>query len=224
MEAGMNPHPDDFDYLLDRALTSYTKAEPRSGLEQRVLHQVTAETPTDRAIDRKWTRFRWAGLVVAASAAGTLAAILFYPQPRPRTVTLSQNPLHQNSPKPVPASPIASLTSMPVRVRHRQSLGRAVPTEPSVALLDPTTQEKLLARFVSAHRSEALAVAKAQAALDQPIAVRPLDVHPIHIQPIPVQPIQVSAIQLQPISSKPIVIDPIQTASLQPSQLHPASF
>lgn len=206
-------NPDDFDHLLDRALTTYTEAEPRLGLEQRILHQATAKTSSGRAIDRKWTRIKWAWLATAA-AAGTLAAILFYPQPRPRTVILSQNPLNQDSPKTVPGSPIASPTSMPVRVRHRQSLGRTVPTEPSVALLDPTTQEKLLARFVSAHRGEALTVAKAQAALDQPIAVRPLDVHPIHVQPIPVQPI----------SSKPIVIDPIQTASLQPSQLHPASF
>ena len=219
----MNPHPDDFDHLLDRALTSYTEAEPRSGLEQRILHQVAAETSLSQATDRKWARFKWAWLAVAA-VSGTLTAILFYPQPRPRTVILSQNPLNQNSPKPAPASPIASLTSMPIRVRHRRSLGRAVPTEPSVALLEPTTQEKLLAKFVSEHRGEALTVAKAQAALDQPIAVRPLDVHPIHVQPIPVQPIQVPAIQLQPISSKPIVIDPIQTASLQPSQLHPASF
>ena len=205
----MNHESDDFYALLEESLHTYANAEPRQGIEQRILNrtQAVAPAPASFALPHPFRQY-W-GWLATAAAAGALAAILIYPHliywhSRPSTVSLSQN-----STTPTPATPMTSTTSAPDRAKHRLSLRHPAPSEPAVALIEPTAQEMLLAHFVSAHRSEALSSAKAQAALDQPIALRPLDLQPI---------------QLQSISSEPIVIGPIQIDRLQSDYLHPASF
>lgn len=200
----MNPHPDDFDHLLDRALITYTEAEPRSGLEQRILHQVAAETSLSHATDRKWARFKWAWLAAAASAA-ILAAILIYPHAHLRSaISASTGPNPPAPNRPTSIAPHAEVQTPDTQHSstvhpdfHRVS--RPAPLEPvresDVARLELTPQERLFAQFVSTHRNEALTIAKIQAHLDRPIAVPALEVQPI---------------QLSPIADHPIVIAPLK--------------
>lgn len=199
----MNPPPDDFDALFEASLHTYANAEPRQGLEPRILNRTQAAAPAPASTSQPHPLQQYWGWLATAVAPGILAAILFYPHPRPSTVILSQNPINA-----VPATPSASPIVTPIRSPHHVSHRRTTLSEPDLASLAPTTQEKLLTQFVSAHRSEALSVAKAQAALDQPITVRPLAIQPIQAQPIQFQPIQ-----FQPISTEPILMGSIHIDS-----------
>jgi hypothetical protein len=212
----MNRQPDDFDALMEESLHTYANAEPRPDLEQSILNGIQAATTDPTSTSQAYPLRQYWGWLATAAAACTVAAILLYqhpaPQPRTGTIVPSKNPFNPVLTNPVPANPIGSPTLTPVRARHHVHLRRPTLSEPAAASLAPTPQEKLLAQFVSAHRNEALTVAKAQAALDQPITVRPLAIQPIHVQPI----------QFQPISSEPILVGSIQIDSLD--HAHPSSF
>jgi hypothetical protein len=209
MEAGMNPLPNDFDHLLDHALTTYTEAEPRLGLEQRILHQVAAKTSPDRAIDREWTGSRWAWLTVAISAA-MLATILIYPHARPSSANTAS--IGPNPPAPHRNTSIAPQTEVQTADTHRLSATHpdfhrvsrpalSEPTrEPDIAPLELTPQEKLLAQFVSTHRNEALTIARIQAHLDRPIAVPALEVQPIQLSPIADHPIVIAPLKMDSVA------------------------
>ncbi len=208
----MNPLPNDFDHLLDHALTTYTEAEPRLGLEQRILHQVAAKTSPDRAIDREWTGSRWAWLTVAISAA-MLATILIYPHARPssaNTASIGPNPPapHRNTsiaphteiePDQIQAVQRSSATHSDFRRVSRPTHSEPV-HEQDVARLELTPQEKLLAQFVSTHRNEALTIARMQAHLDRPIAVPALEVQPIQLSPIADHPIVIAPLKMDSVA------------------------
>ncbi|WP_058186068.1 hypothetical protein [Terracidiphilus gabretensis] len=171
--------PDDreLDHLLDTALSTY--AEPREGLEARVLANLSAR-PTRR----------WLPWIIALPIAACLLLLLtLYPR-HDRTEPVRQaqhNPTPQM--QPTPQSSTAQAALEPVRPpQPRTSIAHATRTAPApLPKLDvfPTpqplsSQERALIRYV-AHIPEPDRRALA-AAEDQPIA--PLAIAAIQIHPL----------------------------------------
>jgi len=204
----MNHEHEDFDSLLENSLQTYANAEPRPGLQERILARTVAQQPA-LSPHRRATPNLWGWL--AAGACAALVAVAVYPHfnrairisARRQPSSISSPPL--TSPAPM-ASVIPALTPAPTQKppSHRPAPPRAkaLPTQ-------PTSQEKLLAEFLSTHQKEALLLASAQAheqaSLDQPVAPKPIASTPIEIRPI----------QISSIPGRPIVIDPIQKDSTQ---------
>jgi hypothetical protein len=60
---------------LDEALSEYSAAEPRLGLEQRVLNRVHGE---EKARTRRWSLWKWMP-ALAAIAAAVIVGVAFRP-------------------------------------------------------------------------------------------------------------------------------------------------
>lgn len=74
------------DRWLDEALSQYSAAEPRLGLEQRVLNRVRAE---EQALAKRWNLWRWMP-ALAAIAAALVVAVAVRPLFEPRATQLAK--------------------------------------------------------------------------------------------------------------------------------------
>jgi len=143
------------DDLLDSALAQYAQAEPRAGLEGRLLARLRLEP--ERAA------FGWRWLPMAAAAAVVLAAVLYFSggrESRPPEVAVEPRPLVAPTvtaptvtPTPGPPAPLASRAGLRPRSAPRASIQAAAASSsvrreqfPSPAAL--SEQEQLLLRFV----------------------------------------------------------------------------
>src|SRR5690242_15687415 len=120
------------DELLERALATYAGAEPRPGLEQRVIARVFSEPARPRF---RWLRWAWA----VPALAGAVVAVLSIPR----------TPAPPQAPRPPAAVvPVASAAPVPARPaihrRHRaaQPKPRLFPTPSPL-----TAEERLLVAF-----------------------------------------------------------------------------
>jgi len=155
----------DIDRWLDEGLSRYADAEPRPGLESRVLARLGAEQPAPRTIS--W----WALAFGTAALAGLLLLWLrpaLEPAPAPGmrwTAQLPPVPLSlQHTPSPTAA--VRSERPRSVRVAlARQSAEAEQESFPSPSPL--TEQEKMLARFVENFPQKAALGAQTQAELYQ---------------------------------------------------------
>ena len=154
---------DDLDDLIDGALSTYSSAEPLSGLEQRVLNGVRA---AERSRKRRWW---WAALALAAPA---VAAILFLtparkPTPVPVAVTTPPRahvePAGPAEPRPAPA----------VRTR-RTGRPRVLPRKPTFPTPSPLTREERLLVELAASRPQLLMARP----MDE-IEIKPLEIAPL---------------------------------------------
>ncbi len=160
------------DQWLDQALTDYGHAEPRTGLEIRVLANLAAE----KAGTTTRTIWPWA----FASAAVTLTVfVAFWSWPSTQKPRTSTNPANNNTvlqqKEPTVTAGSGVQVSAPAAVKRgkRQQLAKAPELEkaprlsqfPSVREL--STQEQLLVRYAREFPKQALEVAQAQAAAEQ---------------------------------------------------------
>jgi hypothetical protein len=157
------------DRWLDAALKQYGEAQPRAGLENRVLASLEAERERRRS-SLWWWRPAAAAVTIGLLAGGTW---LLRRSPDVTGITISnQATVIPNSRQP--ESPIASsvgsraIAQMPVRRRaenHIDPRASAPRLEQFPAPAPLSEQEEMLAQYVREHRREATVVARARAEL-----------------------------------------------------------
>jgi len=176
-----NGMQDEIDRELDAALTKYA-AEPRTGLEERVL----ANLRTERARVPARARWHWS-LTAAATAIVIVALTLALRSGRtPHPVVAN----HPSSITPGPALSPAQIVSNPRparRVKPRRShplvatAGRAELGPPKLDQFPSpqplNEQERALARYVSEFPQEATLIARAQEEYEKEIQQKMKDTH-----------------------------------------------
>lgn len=163
-----NEPRDALDRLLDEGLASYAAEEPRTGLEQRVLHRVRAEGARPR-----WLFLRWA--LPAAALACVVAGVMLRTQPAPapeRQVASQIPPPEVPAAVPAPEEPAAPPRQRPAR-----------PSLPKLAVFPTpmplTPEERALTRVVVSAPEE-----NTDAAGDSPQGIEPIEVDKIEIPPL----------------------------------------
>lgn len=184
------------DKLLNASMVRRQGAEPRAGLEGRILERVhtAAECTSRKAL--------W--IAGAATAAALVMAVAVYVarQPQSPVVRTSQavNTVPSPSPErsmaansePVPKSGNAETPVQPTRIAKREAgLQQRVaahrwPSQfPTPAPLSP--EEKALVRYVQETPPKVLAASLFEKQfLDQPVEIKPLKIAPLEIQPLSV--------------------------------------
>jgi hypothetical protein len=114
---------DPLDELLDSALAQYSSAEPRPGLETRILAHVRHAGATTPSPGRNW-RWLWAG-AMAAAALVTLVLLAG----RHSRVPMPGNKVVQVPPAPVQVSP-SHQSGAPAIVTHVPKHGRKMAVSP----------------------------------------------------------------------------------------------
>lgn len=160
---------DDLDRTLDAALAKYASAEPREGLEERVLANL-------RAADRQSARSVWWNWRFAAITAFLLiAAALIWRWNQPMQTPATNHPsVLPSTVKQGPVEPDlahrdrdnAPPRSLPRRTARRQPQRETVATNPKLDVfpspLPLSEQEKILASYVSQYPRHAALVAEAR--------------------------------------------------------------
>lgn len=179
------------DGLLDSALARYAQAEPRPGLEGRLLARLRSE-PASAA-------FSWRWLPMAAAAAMVLAAVLYFagsresnrpqiatqPQPAVGTATIAQPESSQAS---APLGKGPSRATRPVARQASAQRAAAPPSSPRRGQF-PTpaalsAQEQALVRFVnqsSPRELQVLADKKQEGPIPN-LQVEPLEISPVAVE------------------------------------------
>lgn len=161
------------DDWLDAALTQYGQAEPRPGLESRVLANIRAER--EHLISRKW--HAWAALA-AVTAILLIGASAFLSKPKAGRVSAplakgNQSPLERKEPahRQEKEAPIQELAGRRIRSGVPRTRRQRVP-ESAAARLEQfpspeplSAQEIILARYVEQFPHDADLMARAQTEL-----------------------------------------------------------
>ncbi len=171
-----NGKQDELDRALDAALAKYA-AEPRAGLEERVLANLRAET--SRGVERAW--WRW-GVLAMVAAALLIAVVLSWRLDRP---THPATHVALTTPATQPARAEIAARGEPRGVgeqaghalrktqRHRSPdavIVAALPKLDQFPSPQPRSeQERALARYVSQFPQEAELIARAQAEYEKEI-------------------------------------------------------
>ena len=174
------------DKLLDAGLARYTSAEPRPGLENRILAGLRAQPQPSR-----WLDWRWAGALAAAAVAVLVLAVFFLRQPLPeppppavaRAPVPQPTPTAAPTPEPVQPPVITEVQPTPHPNAqasshfHRSPEGRLgagprLDTFPAPAPL--SEQERLLLLFTRQAPKEAVLMAQARNRPTEPLGVAPL--------------------------------------------------
>ncbi|HYX69350.1 MAG TPA: hypothetical protein VE825_09470 [Terriglobales bacterium] len=167
------------DEVLDKALANYSQAEPRMGLEGRVLARLE-EQKTARA--RTWWRWAWAPAAAALLIAGGLYLA------RPKTETPPPPSVAEKSAPPVIATapttqPPFAQTAAQIKPRVRPS-PRPRPALSAAAAKQPqfpapqalSRQDRLLLAYVRLQPQAAAQQAKAAGEPLAEIQIEPLDI------------------------------------------------
>lgn len=177
------PERDELDLLIDSALRDY--AEPRAGLEQRMLARVSGEA--ERPSPRRWI---WAALVAPVVAALILLAYFVPTPPHSHPEQMA------HAPAVVPTTPVAITPAAPESrnvgspshtPRRGKITNRALSESIARPKLDifPTPEtlspgEQALIRFAAqAPEADRKALVAAQQRVDEP-----LNISAIHIPPL----------------------------------------
>jgi hypothetical protein len=162
------------DALLEAALGERANAEPRAGLEERILSSVQARQEHRRAAVPQWA---WA-FAVGAVAAAVLAVFVFHhpavsrPPAPPTTAIQNAKPA-----KPAIAHPL--MARIPPPAANSKTVRLAV--FPAPRPLSP--QEKMLLAYVRKGRL-AQSTAESAQALDEDLKIPKLEVAALDIKPI----------------------------------------
>lgn len=176
------------DRLLDSALRGYSAAEPRPGLEQRVIASLRS-APEE-------SRFGWLSwAAVAAACLAVVAAVLIAYRPSPQPGIANKVP--QASVAAPPVAPVVSAeTQQPrrtVRPRPRTVAARsprAIPVQRPILSGPLSQEERALMAFVRVAPETAIAVAKQQSEPDRPATVSQVQVPRLEVQPVEVAPLE----------------------------------
>ena len=161
---------DELDQIVERGLRSYTDAEPRPGLEQRVINRVR-EAREARSL--KW--LRWA-IVVPVFASLLIIAITFWPK-------REHAPEFHGSPPPI-AKAVSGLPVIPklaeTIVRRPRSQRLPLPRGQQFPTPAPLTEQEraLLAFAIGTPRGQE-ALVSGEKRLSEP-----LEIAEIHIEPL----------------------------------------
>ena len=169
------------DELLDASLRRYASAEPRPGLEGRVLAGVRAR---QQAMRRRTAWFWVAGLASAAAMATLLVISLAHRQPAP-SPAIAKAPVTPSAPvvakavpatpRPVPHRPLRHVVPAAVDWRPQQ-----FPTPRPLS-----EQEKLLVAYVQALKaSPAASAPSAKQEVEPDLAIPPLSITALKIEPL----------------------------------------
>lgn len=162
---------DDLDRVLDAVLAKYAAVEPRSGLEERILANLSAERP--RHLNRSW--WHW-GLAGAAAALLVVGASLALRPTRPTHPVIANHPSVGIQAPSQPETQIAKETGNPphrpepVRVhtaiRHRSEPATVEAKNPRLEVFPSpqplSEQEKILASYVTNYPERAALLAEAR--------------------------------------------------------------
>jgi hypothetical protein len=155
---------------LDAALKRYGDAEPRPGLENRVLANLHAEEAR-LAISPMWWRPVAAALTIAVLTGG---ALLLRQKPDIAGIPISSQAASVSRDQEpqlaaAPASRPHGASRQPRRSRSYSHSAQPSSSEPRLEQFPAPTplseQEEMLARYVRLHRQEAILVARARAEL-----------------------------------------------------------
>jgi len=164
------------DKLLDAGLARYSAAEPRPGLEQRLLAGLKQQPRPSR-----WLDWRWAGALATAAVVLVIVIFFFRQPPAPELPTQTAT----SSPAPVaPASatlspeavrpPVAKTTVRRAAPRIEQARAETPRLETFPAPAPLSEQERLLLLFTRQAPQEASLMAQARNQPTQPLGVIPL--------------------------------------------------
>jgi hypothetical protein len=178
----MTDNRDDFDDLIDRALPSYSRAEPLAGLEQRVLQRIQLEAP---ARPRTWWR-RPAFAVPAFAAlllAGVVVRMSWQPVPRPSGIRPDQVAPNLAVVKPPAALPRLAQPAPSRKIRRpRRAPVKSLPKQEIFpAPMPMTPEERVLLAWAGRVPAEA---ARTLADLRKRTS-EPVSIQQIQIQPLP---------------------------------------
>jgi len=187
-----------FEKLLDQALSNYAPPDPRPGLEQRILAHMKAHTaahpdlPPRRRFRWRW---QWIGAGLATAAVALILVLVMIPSNcvscSDATKLARRQPVPSATPAAPPAAPVQVRLASPVQRSRRPALRHVV-----AASVELTSQERLLSQFAARHPDAALALAKTAPSLSQPITVKPLDAEPIHLEALSIRPIDIEPLDL----------------------------
>lgn len=143
------------DELLDNMLATYFAAEPRPGLETRILANLK-EQSVEQASRRRFG-WMWIGGIAAAAAVILLMTYFWRPQPQPAVPQIATHAPQKTNPAPkLPKkAPALSATSHSKRIRPAVSTARvayevvAVRQEVFPSRSPLSEQEKLLLRYLA---------------------------------------------------------------------------
>jgi len=190
----MKPRDQQLDQFLDQMLAEYGKAEPRVGLENRVLAKLEREGIAGRR--------RWWWLLGTVSATALVAAVVWMgSRPRDHQANFQAGgnsvritPAPATSAREGLASGISVAQAIP-SAKSRQAMrairphageqgARATPKLDQFPTPAPLSeQERILARYVSEYREQAVLVARAQTELRNRERREELETQPRESQP-----------------------------------------
>ncbi len=172
----------EFDRIIDRALTTYSEAQPLEGLADRVLNRVRGSGSTPR-------RFRGWEWVVTASGLVVLASIVFTLEPRRGTVPKEIHPANfQAATQPVltTKSENAQLEPSPrlrevTRTKHPMKRYFLPKQEQFPSPTPLSSEERVLVAFVKRDPARALKLfaSSQNDRADQEIQIEPIQIKPL---------------------------------------------
>jgi hypothetical protein len=170
-----------FDKILDQALSGYRDAEPLSGLEDRVLQRLRTQPERRPILWWKW------GMVAACAVMLAFAAWLGFRGRGPQGPVTPQQTQASNGDVPPQAKPAAATSpAVPNKPAPRQVARSAVAPMPVARLGNTahdvpdlpaplTGEERQLLALAQAHPDALRAISQQ----DQPIAITPLTIQPL---------------------------------------------
>jgi hypothetical protein len=158
--------PDDIERLIEKALASYAAAEPRPGLDARVMARVRVEGRVHR-----WWRWAWP---VAAAATAVLWFVL---APRPARHTAP--PLVARSAEGVPAHPPVRAKLQPARRAARARVAAVTKRSQFPTPYPPTAEERALLAWATRNPDLVRELAQQLRRTEEPIRIEPIQIEPL---------------------------------------------
>ena len=177
---GSNQPKDPLDALLDAALAKYAAAEPRAGLEERILANLQAGS--GHALPGNWWRWKVVFAAVGMAAVVLVIATLTLRTNMWRAPAITHHPATEapraNDPEPLVAAAGAGTHALALapatrHAPHRPHAAAVTATNPKLDQFpspQPPSQEELaLRRYVSQFPQDATLIARAQEEFEKEI-------------------------------------------------------
>ena len=186
------PERDDLDRLIDSELARY--ADPRAGLEQRILTRVVTEGPQRFSLLRNWQRWAFVGVVAGAMVLAVGIQLATHRKVTFNTADATR-PLHQVKPTTtVPDHHVPTLRSMQIPTTVHGTTRRSKAIEAAHTQRRPKLEVFPAPQPLSEEEQALLAIATARsdAARENLIASQ----HQLQT------PLQISAIEIPPLDGR----------------------
>jgi len=167
-----NGEQDEFDRVLDAALAKYTAAEPRAGLEERVLANLRGEQA--RIPDRVW--WRWTAVAAVAVVIVVVLALSLRSDKASRPIVVNHPSTPTEAPRERETEIVSNAHSSGTRPARPSAARKPAvrPSPPEVAIARApkleqfpspqplSEQEKLLQNYVAQNAEQAVLLARAR--------------------------------------------------------------